>query len=132
MSTTRKVSLENIGQGAAAALLQRELGKVLSNIKDPNTSHKTKREITLKFTLAPYPDRNGAEVTVASSTKLAATSAVETHIFIGKDDQGKLQAFSHDVRQQEMAFEQQQKEEADRAAAEAQRNVAQMPAAVNS
>ena len=52
------VSLNNLGEGAAAELFDLELHRVLDNIQDVNTKATTKRVITLKVTLQPDEHRN--------------------------------------------------------------------------
>ena len=49
----RKVSLTNLGNGAAVELFDHELQKVLANIDDPNTDPKEKRKI---IALSSQPD----------------------------------------------------------------------------
>lgn len=54
---SEKLSLVNLGGGAAVEMFDEALEKVLENILDPNTEAKTKRVITLKMTISPAENR---------------------------------------------------------------------------
>lgn len=77
------VSLETIGQGAAAEKFLDELGRVIRNICDPNTDAKKSREIIIKFKFSPSEDRRFAAVTVNADSKLAPMSPAGTGIYLG-------------------------------------------------
>ncbi len=77
------VSLETIGQGAAAEKFLDELGRVIRNICDPNTDAKKSREIIIKFKFNPSEDRRFAAVTVNADSKLAPMSPAGTGIYLG-------------------------------------------------
>lgn len=77
------VSLETIGQGAAAEKFLDELGRVIRNICDPNTEAKKTREIVIKFKFNPSEDRRFAAVTVNADSKLAPMSPAGTGIYLG-------------------------------------------------
>ena len=65
------LSIENICGGAVPERFQRELASVLQNINDPNNPAETKRSLTLQFDFEPFPDRNGAIVTLKSCQAMA-------------------------------------------------------------
>lgn len=98
-----KVSLLNICSGAVEEIFQREMKRILENIRDVNTADTAKRELTLKFTFKPYPDRSGATVEFATKSGLANVEAVNGTIHITAAT-GELAAFPRDPRQ-EMLFE---------------------------
>ena len=64
MTQVPEADLLTICRGAAMELFQKALAVVNANIKDPNTNPTQKRKITLKFDIAPYRDRSGAEVVI--------------------------------------------------------------------
>lgn len=98
MNEELQVCLETLGSGAAAELFNDELGKVLSNIVDVNTDHKTAREVSLKVTIRPNEDRTFGAVTIAASSKLAPVKSVGTAFFIGRKA-GRAVATERDSRQ---------------------------------
>jgi len=59
MTTTRdfsKVTLQSLADGAAGERFNRELSEVLENVRDPNTSYKKARKVTLELTIAAEDD----------------------------------------------------------------------------
>lgn len=100
MSQASSVSLANIGNGAALERFDHELKKVLANIKDPNTDPKKARKITLEIVLQPHGDRLGMQAHISCNSKLASVPAVPAGtIFMLKNEEGEIQAYSHDIRQ---------------------------------
>lgn len=97
------VNLVNIGNGTALQLFQHELDKVLSNIKDPNTDLAKARSINLTIKFIPHGDRSGMQTVISCSSKLATVPAVPAGtMFIAKNKEGEFQAYSHDIRQEEL------------------------------
>jgi hypothetical protein len=97
------VNLINIGNGTAVELFDHELQKVLANIKDVNTDAKKTRSITLKVSLVPHGDRAGMQIVIDCNSKLSTVPAVQAGtMFIMKNKEGELQAYSHDVRQEQL------------------------------
>ncbi len=97
------INLMNIGNGALVELFDHELNKVLSNIKDPNTDATKARTITFSVKFLPHGDRSGMQTIVSANSKLATVPAIPAGtIFIAKNREGNLQAYSHDIRQAEM------------------------------
>lgn len=92
------VTLETIGGGALAELFERELGRILANITDPNTVAEQKRVMTLKLSFAPGAKRDVADVTITVEAKLASVRKVDAQLFLGRV-QGKLVAVENDPRQ---------------------------------
>lgn len=80
-----EVNLASFAGGAANELFQRELTGVLSNLRDVNTKHNTKRKITLTFTFEADEARETCAATVRCEAKLAPvkTVAITTHISEG-------------------------------------------------
>lgn len=72
--------LESIANGALQELFQRAYGKVLLNMKDPNTSYKEARKIVITLTFRENEERNLADMHVHVDTKLATIRPVQTKI----------------------------------------------------
>lgn len=96
-----RVSLENLGSGAAVELFNLELQRVLDNIIDENTKCGVVREVTLKVRIKPDEDREWGTVEIAASSKLAPVHPYPTQIIIGKE-RGKGVATEHDPKQMKM------------------------------
>lgn len=78
----QELSLENLCNGAASDLFNRELANVLENIKDPNTAEKVKRKITLEIELTPNDERDFASLILSCNSKLAPVKNVTAGIII--------------------------------------------------
>lgn len=99
--TYTKISLENIGNGAAPELFARELQKVIDNIADINCPAESARTITLKITVKPHQSREMGEVRVNCTSTLAGVKPQLSSIFLVKE-MGKPAAFKQDIRQMEL------------------------------
>lgn len=124
MEDQEKVSLLNLGCGAAVELFDCELEKVLTDIQDPNTEEKAARTVTLKVTVKPS-DRGYGKVSIQASCSLAKPNAYGTNFYIGKSPSGQVQAFEHNPQQLRLQFEEHQQRVTDAA----NENVTRMPAA---
>lgn len=82
------LTLENLGHGAAAEKFAEALSKVIENICDPNTDHKTKRTISLDVHFLPSEQRNTAKVLIDVKSKLAAPRPWETQVYVGIEEGG--------------------------------------------
>lgn len=91
-------TLDTLANGALLELFGAELARVLTNIQDPNTDHKAKREIALRITFKPDENRDVTDILVAASCKLAGIKAVRSQLFIGKQN-GKLVAVESNPKQ---------------------------------
>lgn len=102
---TKKLTLATLKGGAAEELFQRELARVLENIRDPNTDAKKARTITLDFSFLPVEDRNGARretaVVIDSKCKLVPVIGVGSFAFIASEG-GELIAYTNDVEQESL------------------------------
>lgn len=97
----KKLKLDNIANGAAAELFDRELSKVMENIHDSNTDGKVKRSITLTVSIMPDANKEGANITLHAASKLAPVrQAFATAQFARRN--GKLDAFTHNINQEEL------------------------------
>jgi len=80
-----RLSLANLGKGAAVERFDDELQKVLENILDPNTRPDLVRSVTLTVKIKPNEDRDFANVEIQATSKLAPYDHVPTHIYIGTE-----------------------------------------------
>lgn len=79
------VDLNKIGNGALQSRFNREMEKVVKNMKDPNTPYKEARKITITLTFKQDEERNAASCTVEVGSKLAKAKSFETNFGIGQD-----------------------------------------------
>lgn len=81
---SERVSLENLGGGAAVEMFDHQLKRVLENVQDPNTPWKTPRRVTLTVIIQPDEGREGATVQVAAESKLVAPASYKTQFMLGR------------------------------------------------
>ena len=79
------IDLNKLGNGALQSRFNREMEKVVKNMKDPNTSYKDTRKITIVLTFKQDEERNAASCLVEVNSKLAKTKSFETNFGIGQD-----------------------------------------------
>lgn len=84
MSKTYEVSLDTIRGGAAHELFDRELKRILKNIRDPNTKATAKRTVTLKVTFEPNEQRTGITTSLDCKAKLAPVRTLQDHVHVGE------------------------------------------------
>ena len=82
-----KVSLINLGGGAAIEKFDDELQKVIQNILDPNTTLRP-RKVVLEVTLTPNETREISVTDIECTAKLAKVKPFKTTLFIGEDEEG--------------------------------------------
>jgi len=99
-----KVSLDNLGKGAAKELFERELCAVIENILDPNTPADQARCVTLKVTIKPDKERSAGKVLIACQSKLAAVNQYETRVFMAFGPEGAI-ATEHNPHQARLDFD---------------------------
>ena len=79
------IDLNQLGNGALKSRFNREMEKVVKNMKDPNTSYKDVRKIMITLTFKQDEERNAASCVVEVNSKLAKTRSFETNFGIGQD-----------------------------------------------
>lgn len=79
------VQLEELADGALAEKFQQVLAKVVDNLRDVNTSYKTKRKITIQLDFIQDESREDVRCDVAVGCKLAQPRPMSTRLAIGKD-----------------------------------------------
>lgn len=107
-----EASIMTIGNGGALELFDRELARVLANIKDVNTDPKKRRKISLNFQFDPHPDRSGAQCIITVETKMPSVNGVAGSIYIGRQG-NNFRAFTQDIRQGGLFDEDQSGDEAE-------------------
>lgn len=79
-------NLKEIANGAVQELFENDLSKILDNIKDPNTSVKKGRVLSINFTFKPLQDdRDIVSVEISTKSTLAPVEGVSTQILIDKE-----------------------------------------------
>src|ERR1700676_1878869 len=96
-----EVSLSNLCGGAIEEVFQREFASILANIADVNTNPEAKRKITLEFTIKPFEDRSGAQVTFACKSKVVPVEEVKGTLFLQRRGLVMV-AIPHDPKQQRL------------------------------
>lgn len=79
------VDLNKIGGGGLQKRFNREMEKVVRNLKDPNTSYKDVRKITITLTLKQDEERNAVKCAVDVQSKLAKAKTLDTNFGIGRN-----------------------------------------------
>ena len=85
-------SILDMARGAIAERVDYEMGRVMRNIMDPNTSATAKREINLTIKLSPDDERTVIGVTVEAKSKLAPTVPIKTSLYAHTDSYGEFHA----------------------------------------
>ncbi len=93
-----QVTLSNLCGGAIEEVFQREWAAVLANIGDVNTDAAAKRKLTLEFSIAPFEDRSGAQVTFSCKSKTIPVQAVKGTVFLQRRGLAMV-AVPHDPKQ---------------------------------
>lgn len=94
----QKLTLDNVANGAANEIFEKEVDDLLKNIADPNTKTTQARKITLEFTFKPAPGMEYMVVEVASKSKFAPIQPVESSCHLIQRD-GRLEAMSPQMLQ---------------------------------
>jgi hypothetical protein len=85
MSELEKITLENLGAGAAIELFNRELTEVIKNIEDVNIPAKVAREINLKIIITPTEQRDSGFIEIKCSSKIVGTKGLSVPIMFGTE-----------------------------------------------
>ncbi|MFW6010845.1 MAG: hypothetical protein ACOC9H_02890 [Gemmatimonadota bacterium] len=84
MSKLHEVTLETLAGGAAPERFDRELKRVIKNIRDPNTDPEAKRKIKLEVTFVPGKNRADIHVGLHVEAKLAPVAPLATMLHVGE------------------------------------------------
>lgn len=86
-----KKSILEMSRGAILERVDYEMGKVIDNILDPNTTPTGKRKITVGLELVPSADRQTITVRTTAKSTLVPTDPITTSLFItSKPGTGEL------------------------------------------
>lgn len=100
----RSVTIGQFAGGALEELFQRELGKVLDNIQDPNIPFKPLRGITIQLSFSPDENRETCAVTLSVKSKITPMKNVGGTVFIARRG-GITKAYEHNLKQTAMEFD---------------------------
>lgn len=92
------IDLNTLADGALKEKFEHELEKVLENIQDLNTDHKTKRKLIVELTFVPNEGRDLSAISILTKTKLADRDGTSTTIAIGTDKDGNI--ITQEIRNQ--------------------------------
>lgn len=93
------VNIGNINDGAMIEAFDIEFRRALLNIADLNTPATSKRVVTLTLTLKPHSDRCTIDTEFSAVSKLAPIEVHKAKVFMGKEEDGTVVAFTSDPRQ---------------------------------
>lgn len=96
-----KITLGTVCKGAAEQLFEEEFRKVMVNIKDPSTSHKKPRTITLTLRFDAMEDRSNAVASCSIKSSLAPTQPVVSPIVLTGEGMA-VQGFEQNLDQPEL------------------------------
>lgn len=82
-------SIMDMGNGAFKERADYEMGRIMENIMDPNTSATKKRTLTIQMVFTPDADRRQIAVSVTAKSKLEPTNPVATALYITGDGNGE-------------------------------------------
>lgn len=100
-TTMKVIDLNTIGGGVLPELFQKELSRVLDNIRDINTDPKAKREIKISLEFKPDEARNFTQINIKCSSKVSSTKPASGQAFIVME-KGEVKAYAHDVKQEDL------------------------------
>lgn len=82
-----KIKLAEMANGALQELFENDLGKVVNNINDPNTSAKKARKISFELKFVPLDEkRELVNVSITTKTTLAPAEGITTNMIISSKD----------------------------------------------
>lgn len=79
------IDLGSIGNGGLQERFNREMEKVVKNMKDPNTPYKDVRKVTITLTMKQNEERTAVQCSCEVSSKLAKARTFDTSFGIGKN-----------------------------------------------
>ena len=91
------INLEELAGGAFAEKVNEAIMQVAENIQNPNTDATARRKVKVVLTFAPSKTRQMVNTTIAVTTKLAPTEAIDTQMVVGTDLRtGKVEIAEYD------------------------------------
>ena len=83
-------SILEMSRGAILERVDYEMGRVITNILDPNTKADAKRKLTITLELVPSADRKTINVRTTAKSTLVATDPVTTGLYITSNGDGEM------------------------------------------
>ena len=108
------INLNTLAGGAFAEKLNEALMQVAENIQNPNTDATAKRGITVNIKFTPSKNRQMVNTSIAVTTKLATTEAIDTQMIMGvnmRTGQIELAEYDGQIRGQMSITDMEQQEE---------------------
>ena len=88
-----KVSILEMSRGAILEQADIQVGKIIRNIYDPNTSAIASRTLTITVNFKPSADRSTIVVTAGAKSKLQPPLPIQSSLYVGADrETGEIQA----------------------------------------
>ena len=78
-------SILEMARGAIMERTDYEMGRIIENILDPNTSATSKRKLTITVEFKPDDSRQTVGVSVSAKSTIVPTNAVTTALFVQGD-----------------------------------------------
>lgn len=78
-------SILEMARGAIMEQTDIEVGKIIENILNLNTSPSKKRTLTLKVEFEPNENRTQVVIKASATSKLQGNNAVQTALYVGAD-----------------------------------------------
>lgn len=101
----KKVDITTICGGTVQEVFSEAFQEIIDNIDNPDTDQSKNRRITLQFDFAPMKDRAKVNIKFSIVTKPVPVCAVESHMILTRQGTGKLEAYTTDIRQEELFAE---------------------------
>lgn len=98
----KKVDITTICGGAVPEVFNEAFQEIIDNIDDPNTDQKKPRRILLAFDFIPLQDRAKVNIKFGIVTKPVPVCHVESHMILTRQGGGQLEAYTTDIRQEEL------------------------------
>lgn len=98
----KKVDINTICGGAVPEVFAEAFQEIIDNIDDPNTDQKKPRRIMLAFEFIPLQDRQKVNIKFGIVTKPVPVCHVESHMVLTRQGTGQLEAYTTDIRQEEL------------------------------
>ena len=90
MQQVEKKSIVQMAMGAIQERIDYEMTKVIDNIVDVNTKATNKRSLVITIDLVPADDRRTIAVSATAKSRLVATNAVTTALYVTNDANGEM------------------------------------------
>jgi hypothetical protein len=99
------MTFDNLAGGALPERLTRAMGDLIANYRDVNTDPEGVREITIKLRFVGNEKRDKLPVKAKIEVKLPGMLHVEDIVYLGRDAEGRVGAYTFDPGQLDMLNE---------------------------